>query len=182
MDRNFQEVHSSKWSSAWTQYNNAKWSSTNGNVFVKGTLSGKLTIAASNNIYITGNITYSNPTNDMLGLIANNWIYINHYNQSGKDVAPSSITIKAALFVLQNSFGFEAYADGPAKNTLTVIGSIAQAYRGPVGTFIPGGSIVSGYKKDYWYDKRMLYNEPPHFLPPLNAGFEITSWEEVPPR
>ncbi len=173
---------STKNSSAWSQYNSQKWNSGNGNVFVSGTLSGKLTIAASNNIYITGDINYANPEQDMLGLIANNFIYINHYNQSGQDVAPGSITVKAAIFSLNNSFGFEAFADGPAKNTLTIVGSIAQAYRGPVGTFRVGGTIVSGYRKDYWYDERMLYNEPPHFIPPLNAGFEITSWEEILPR
>jgi Tfp pilus assembly protein PilX len=166
----------------WNTYNNAKWNNNNGNVFVHGTLSGKLTIAASNHIYITGDITYQNPNDDMLGLIANNWIYVNHYDQSGNDVAPDSITINAALFALNHSFGFEAFRDGPVKDTLTIRGSIAQSSRGPIGTFSAwSGQRLSGYNKDYWYDERMLYDEPPHFLPPLNAGFEIVSWEEVAP-
>jgi hypothetical protein len=172
----------SKYYGGWNTYNSAKWNDNNGNAFVQGTLSGKLTIAASNHIYITGDITYQNPNDDMLGLIANNWIYINHYDQSGSDVAPNSITVKAAIFALNRSFGFEAFRDGPAKDTLHIEGSIAQAYRGPIGTFSAfTGQKLSGYSKDYRYDDRMLYDEPPHFLPPLNAGFEIVSWEEVAP-
>ncbi|MFZ5897817.1 MAG: hypothetical protein ACOYU7_01305, partial [Bacillota bacterium] len=79
-----------------------KWNLSRGNVFVSGTLNGRLTIAAANNIYITGrdptNFNYSsatvtggvqyadsdfNPdggiTDDMLGLVANGRIRLLHY-------------------------------------------------------------------------------------------------------
>jgi len=171
-----------KGGSGWNTYNIAKWAESNGNAFVHGTLSGELTIGSSNNIYITGDITYNDADNDMLGLIANNWIYINHYDQLGNDVASNSINIKGAIFALNCSFGFEAFRDGPPKNILAVTGSIAQAYRGPVGTFYFGGSPASGYSKDYRYDERMIYEEPPHFLSPINAGFEIISWDEIVPK
>lgn len=158
----------------------AKWNSTTGDLFLKGTLSGRLTIASKNNIYITGDTKYNNTSDDMLGLIADNYIYINHYDQNGRDVAPSSPTVQAAIFSLNHSFGFENYNQGNPKGTIHILGAIIQKYRGPVGTF-SGNTVRTGYSKDYRYDERMLYTEPPHFIDPLNSGFEITKWEEVTP-
>lgn len=164
--------------SNFNTYNNAKWNQSNANVFVKGIVCGKITIGSANNIYITGDLKYQNYETDMLGLIANNWILVNHYNQNKVDVAPQNIEIDGAVFALKKSFGFECFEDGPAKGTLKLVGTLAQAFRGPVGTFSYYG-LLSGYNKDYWYDQRMLYMEPPHYIPPLNSGYEVVSWEEV---
>ncbi|MBV9661381.1 MAG: hypothetical protein JO337_09505 [Acidimicrobiales bacterium] len=50
-----------------------------GDAFVQGTLNGGLTIASSNDTFITGDITYSSFTGtNVLGLIANNFVEINH--------------------------------------------------------------------------------------------------------
>lgn len=155
-----------------------KWAASTGNVFLEGALSGELTIGSINNIYITDDITYNNDSSDMLGLIADNYVYINHYNQSGSDVAPSNVTIKAAVFALKHSFGYESYTQGPPKGTIHLTGCIIQKYRGPVGQF-SGHSVIHGYSKDYRYDERMIFSEPPHFLEPLNSGFEIAKWVEV---
>lgn len=55
---------------------------TSGDAFVQGTLAGQLTIATSNNIIITGNVTYdsftANAPRRVLGLIATNSVEINH--------------------------------------------------------------------------------------------------------
>jgi len=156
-----------------------KYSSLSGNIFIQGTLRGKLTIASKGDIYITGNVRYNDRAEDMLGLIAENYLYINHYDNSGRDVAPKDITIEAAIFSLNRSFTFESYTNTPKKGTLSVFGSIGQRYRGPVGTFNNGGQPVSGYIKDYDYDQRMQFNEPPHFIEPLNSGFYVSNWEEI---
>ena len=156
----------------------SKYSSLSGNVFIKGTLNGKMTIASKGDIYITDDIVYSNRDNDMLGLIAENYVYINHYDNRGRDVAPKNVIIHAAIFSLNHSFTFERYYRRPTKGTLTVLGSIGQRYRGPVGTF-SSGRPVSGYSKDYNYDQRMQFDEPPHFIEPLNTGFYVTNWEEL---
>jgi Tfp pilus assembly protein PilX len=52
----------------------------NGDVFLQGTLKGRLTIAADSNIELIGNITYAGGVggNDILGLVANNYIEIYH--------------------------------------------------------------------------------------------------------
>jgi hypothetical protein len=59
-----------------------------GDVFVQGTLNGQLTVAAANDIFITGDITYNNFTgNTVLGLVTNNFVLIDHpVNGSGNTV------------------------------------------------------------------------------------------------
>jgi len=156
-----------------------KGNKNNGDVYVEGKLSGRLTVASANNIYITDDLTYRDPEDDMLGLIAQNFVYINHYRGS-QDVAPTNLEINAAIFALNHSFTYESYSQGSVKGTLKVKGSIVQRFRGPVGTFNSNtGSPVSGYSKDYWYDERMMYTDPPYFIEPLNAGFERVFWEEL---
>lgn len=158
----------------------SKFSSNNGDVFVQGTYSGRLTVGAKNNIYITGDVVYDNSQSDMLGLIAENYIYINHRDRRGRDVAPYNLEINAAIFSLNHSFGYEDYRYG-LKGTLTIRGAIIQRYRGPVGTF-SGNTKRSGYSKNYFYDERMIYEEPPHFIEPLNAGYEIIKWKTISPQ
>jgi len=181
---------------------------TQGDVFISGQLNGRLTIAAANNIYIADRNTTQNWANsgtsnsgltyadnsansdDMLGLIAGRYVYILHRgwpgfgsynystNQTNTDVAPSNITIKAAIFALNGSFSFEDYDNG-LKGIITLSGSITQKVRGAVGTFDQwSGNSVSGYEKNYYHDERMLYDMPPHFLEPMNSGWEIRSWQE----
>jgi hypothetical protein len=50
----------------------------NGDVFLYGTLDGRLTIAADNNVILFGTTTYENASGDLLGLIANNYIEVYH--------------------------------------------------------------------------------------------------------
>lgn len=188
-----------------------KWALGTGNVFVSGTLDGRLTIAAANDIYLTGrdptnytyasaavtggvryadtNFTGTDPTDDMLGLVANRYVRILHYNwpttsggtTTGIDVAPHDITIHAALFALDWAFEYEEYDDPPVKGTITLVGSLTQRYRGAVGTFSSStGQRLSGYLKDYAHDPRMAYDTPPHFLEPVNAGWEIVNWRHAP--
>ena len=188
-----------------------KWDLSKGNVFVSGTLDGRLTIAAANDIYITGkdptNYTYSVATNtggikysdtdfdpaggitdDMLGLVAGGYVRILHHDwpsasssSSMADVAPSNITVHAAIFALNWAFEYEDYDNGSQKDVLTMVGSLTQKYRGAVGTFDQyTGKRITGYLKNYTHDPRMSYDTPPHFLEPLNAGWEIRSWREAP--
>jgi len=192
-----------------------KWGFDTGNAFVSGTLDGRLTIAAANDIFITGanptifasppgipvppvpleggvryantNLTGANPSDDMLGLVADRWVRILHDDwpsATGRvraaDVAPHNITIHAAIFALEWAFEYERFSDPPVKGTITLVGSLTQRFRGAVGTF--SGSpprVVSGYLKNYNFDPRMAYDAPPHFLEPANSGWEITAWRTV---
>ena len=50
-------------------------------------------------------------------------------------------------------------------------GTIAQLYRGPVGT--GSSSVSSGYAKNYNYDNRLAYAEPPYFLNPVSVAWTV---------
>lgn len=186
-----------------------------GNAFVSGKLNGRLTIASSNDIYITGydptnydfnqpeatdGISYQNTSfilnettgvvtvtgseQAMLGLVAQKDIGVltrGWFNNPNIDSARRNITIHGAIMAITGSFKnthHDRYPTSPAGN-LTVRGSIIQKTRGPVGTFNQYGVTVTGYAKNYAYDPRMMYDNPPHFLKPENSGWEIRSWTEI---
>lgn len=173
----------------------------NGDVFLKGTLQGRLTIAADNNIDIIGNVTYQSGTggSDLLGLVANNYVEIYHpvgdcgsgsspcdngskinneYNlddtAGGLTTSFNNPTVQAALLSVQHSFRVQDYQYGDnTLGSITINGAIAQKYRGAVGTL-----NNSGYTKNYNYDPRLKYQSPPHFLNPIAAAWQIVTWVE----
>ncbi len=59
---------------------------------------------------------------------------------------------------------------------LSVRGSIAQRWRGIVGT----GNISTGYIKDYSYDKRLQTTSPPYFPPWANGDWAAETTGELP--
>lgn len=157
-----------------------------GNINVSGTMTGFLTLVASGNIDITGNITYpsANKTtvngvdydsHDALGLVTNNFI----------DVTPTSSTeIDAAMLAAGGSFYANDYNSQNCSGgvstcpTLTIIGALAQDYRGPVGR---SGYTAQGFQKNYIYDESLQTLWPPFFLPPSGATWSPTSYDEIQP-
>jgi hypothetical protein len=158
----------------------------NGDVFLSGTLRGRLTIAAENNIVIVANTTYASTgaaSNDMLGLIANNFVQVYHpvsvLGTNLSDTRNPTATfqnpqIHAAILALSHSFIVQNYDEGAQLGTITINGVIAQKWRGPVGT--SGGT---GYLKNYGYDTRLQYASPPHALDLSQAPFRVNQWAEV---
>jgi Tfp pilus assembly protein PilX len=149
-----------------------------GNVNVHGSYSGQLTIAAENDIIVDGNLTRSGSTG-LLGLIANNFVRIKHPfanqttrgNCNGGSNGSGSLTnprVDAAILAIQHSFIVDHYDCGSSLGTLQVNGAISQKFRGAVGT--TGGT---GYIKDYNYDDRLRYQEPPNFLDPVESAWHI---------
>jgi len=149
----------------------------NGNLTISGTLNGRLTVGASSDVNIAGNIIYaSNPavnpsSTDTLGVIAERDIVI-------PSNASTNLTINACLMALNTSFYLDNWDSGLPKGNLNVYGGIIQKERGPVGTFNAAtGQKITGYSKQYDYDSRLV-NSPPPFMP--TTGDYITlSWEEV---
>ncbi len=168
-----------------------------GTVGVSGSYSGQLTIAAENNILIEGNVTKTGT--GLLGLIANNFIRIKHpfcrektgTDKGGPEGCPSGWVpaqtargkcnggknqtgslsdpkVEAALLAIDHSFIVDHYDCGNDLGDLTVNGAISQKFRGAVGT--TGGT---GYIKDYNYDDRLRYMEPPNFLDPVEPAWHI---------
>jgi hypothetical protein len=164
----------------------------NGDAFVQGSFHGALTIGAQNNLYVTGNITYTDATNDILGLVGQSTVTVwnpvscsNIYGgvcQSGskllaRSAAPatsSNVEIDAAIASNGGTFQVQNYNYGAQLGTLTVKGSIAQEFRGAVGT-----SAGTGFLKKYGYDDRLQNTAPPKFLQPVTTTYGVTTEVEV---
>ena len=142
------------------RYDITQYGCTDGDVFLKGRLKGRLTIAADNNIDIIGNVTYQGGTggSDLLGLVANNYVEIYHpvgdcgstscnngnqvngyYNLDDVPVGPGTAfhnpIVQAAILSVNHSFRVQNYKYGDNNlGSITVYGAIAQEYRGIVGT------------------------------------------------
>nr|WP_194241549.1 hypothetical protein [Galbitalea soli] len=154
---------------------------TNGDVFVKGTLSGQMSIAAENYVYVTGDLQYNDSSTDMLGLVGNNAVWVwNPVNSSGTNLlTDSGRRIDAAILSVAHTFQVQNFSTGSPRGTLTVNGAIAQKFRGPVGTG-SGGTTVTGYAKNYVYDARLKYTAPPKYLSPVTTTYGVTTWIDTP--
>ena len=130
-----------------------------------------LTLAAANDIIITGNLQNSTDTNGQTnptgtataGLVADQYVRVMHDASDNPDR-----TIDAAILTLAHSFFVDNYDKGAGgQGTLTVHGAIAQYFRGIVGTV---GS--TGYLKNYNYDNRLQV-----VLPPFLFDLQTTAWQ-----
>jgi type II secretory pathway pseudopilin PulG len=167
-----------------------------GNVYVKGSYSGQLTIAAQNNVIINGSITREAGSNGLLGLIANNFVRIYHPFCASVSGTPTCTTttaqtganecnggengagtltdpqIDAAILAIEHSIIVDHYDCGATLGKLNVEGALAQKFRGPVGTG-SNTSPATGYLKNYVYDNRLHYMEPPSFIDPKPNSWVI---------
>lgn len=152
-----------------------------GDVYVEGTLDGRTSIAAENYIYVTGDLTYVSRTDDLLGLIGQNAVFVwNPMDDNTSLLGGTDREIDAAILSVAHTFQVQNYDEGSSRGTLTVFGAIAQKYRGTVAK-TSGSSILSGYAKDYQYDRRLMAVSPPKFLSPASTTFETTQYSEVAP-
>lgn len=143
---------------------------------------------------IAGTLDASDPANHKLdgtvsiGLIATGFVRVYHRVDSFPSTPGNAnlasgvrnVRIDAAILSLQHSFIVDNWGYGPSPGTLSVHGAIAQRFRGPVGTG-SGATISTGYVKDYWYDNRLRYRSPPHFLDPVNAAWGVGRQNELVP-
>lgn len=156
----------------------ASYGCRNGDLFISGTNSGgPITFGAQNYVYVTGDLRYGNSDTDMIGLVGNNavWVY-NPVNSSNNFLLSNNRRIDAAILSVAHTFTVQNYNIGGSRGTLTVFGSIAQKFRGPVGTTSP-----TGYTKNYLYDTRFRFTAPPKFLSPVTTTYGINVWVEVSP-
>jgi hypothetical protein len=173
-----------------------------GNVYVSGSYSTSLTIAAANDVIVrptigatlqarsnNANIIKTEGADAVLGLIANNFVRVGHRVNRGSSSCSNAnsvtepfvgnVRIDAAIMSLLHSFIVDNYDCG-FSGTLTVNGAIVQRFRGPVGT-VSNGTVTNGYIKDYWYDDRLRYRSPPYFLDPLESKWDVIQTQEQVP-
>ena len=162
---------------------NAPYGCKNGDLFVKGVFKGSMTAAAENFIYVTGDLTYNDDSKDLLGLVGQNAVWVwNPMSKSNSTYTPllgNNRTIEAAIISVAHTFQVQNYTLGGTRGTLNVYGSIAQKFRGTVGTS-SNGTINNGYVKKYEYDTRLAYTAPPKFLSPVSSSYGVTQYAGVP--
>jgi len=149
-----------------------------------GTISGRLSIIAENDITVLGSILYNNdprlhPTStDALALISQDDISVG-------TTAPNNLEVDAAIMATgtsgdgsAGSWGVINYDSGSSRGTLTVYGGIVQNVRGAVCTF-NGSTVSTGYQKQYSYDSRFPTAPPPYY--PVVLGLvRFANWQEGP--
>ncbi|MBT0768950.1 hypothetical protein KIH74_08435 [Kineosporia sp. J2-2] len=157
------------------RYETVNYACGRGTVFVSGNASTQVTVAGADDVVVVGDLTVDSLTGiNVIGLIAGNcvWVYHPVKSSSGLPVNLNSSanvsTIQAAILALRHSFVVQNWSAGAWLGTLTVNGAIAQKFRGPVGTSAP-----AGYTKNYVYDGRLTYTQPPYFLSPTNSPFKV---------
>lgn len=163
-----------------------KYSCTQGDVFVSGTLSGRTTIAADRYFWVTGNLTYKDPNVDLLGVVGQQgvvvWNPINDSGTYGTNLVLSSgenRTIQGALTSNRHTFQVQNYNMGAKLGKLSVYGSIAMKYRGPVAVG-SGTSITRGFIKYYDYDTKLIATNPPKYKVSTVTTFLVTRTAAVP--
>ncbi|MFS0728573.1 hypothetical protein ABC270_00685 [Curtobacterium sp. 1P10AnD] len=165
---------------------------TDGDVFVSGRFSGAMTIAAAGTVWLTGNVTYVNANQDILGLVGQDavevWNPAKCSSFSGtsctnptllRRTGGESFEVDAGIASNAGTFWNQNYDLGQPLGVLTVKGSIAQNWRGIVAT--GGGTIATGFAKNYVYDSRFLTTAPPKFLQPVSTSYGVTTQVEVQP-
>lgn len=206
--------------------NTAQWRRGTGDLYISGKLDGRLTIAAANNIYITGydptdwrqpqNIKNGNPQyrprgtltegisyvtgtkeTSIFGLISNNNIEIldrywprhnpnNNNNNSSQvwttpsDVGSYNLNLDGAYMALKGTIKYNYDIINVLKGDVTMYGSMIQKTRGAFASVDSRtGEKKSGYGREFKHDPKLLYQTPPFFIEPVDAGWEVNSWREV---
>ena len=180
-----------------------------GDVFVKGTLKGRLTIAADNNVEIIGNLSRTRA-----GPVAAT--YSACREQLRRDlpprrpvIRPPSTNCDGAILEYPNGSGQLLQPQAPGRrrprsgppSISTALLSVAHSFRAQnyaygednLGAITVQGAIAqkyrgavgrintSGYGKTYNYDQRLKYQSPPKFLNPVAAAWQIATWIEQGP-
>ena len=91
--------------------------------------------------------------------------------------SPTNMIVDAAILSTKHSWIVDNYLCGSGLGTLTVWGSIAEFWRGPVGRSPDGYGT-----KNYNYDERLQTNQPPSFLSPTTTGAWKVERETAPPE
>jgi hypothetical protein len=161
---------------------------TGGDLHVKGTYKGQVTLAAfkgpsgpatnKGNIWVDGSIIASNnpytnqSSTDMMGLVAERMSYIT------KDVtrtAASVLNIQAAIYCHTGEFTAEEFWNIGISGRVNLFGSLTQNSAGSLGVFNSSG-LVHGMYYSIRHDSRFLNSGPPSF--PFSTKYRLVSWWE----
>ncbi|MBS4035009.1 MAG: hypothetical protein KGZ85_11135, partial [Ignavibacterium sp.] len=153
-----------------------------GNVTMRGTVHGQVTVATSKkggngmgNVYIDSDIVYkddprTNPNSeDMLGIVCEDKIEVTFDNSRG------DINIHATMFAQHDGLNIESYSSYTKINNMNILGGLIAKDTKPTASY-SGGKPTKGYRFIHKFDDRFLKTVPPYF--PTTGGLEIVSWLE----
>jgi len=142
-----------------------------GNVTVQGTVSGQLTVAADQNIYVSGSVAYNNDpridpnSGDLVALVANQNITVIESS------APSQLEMAAVMVALQGSFQVDqywVYKGNAQQAVMDQFGSLINYVCGATGEMDWSGNLLGGWNQVQTYDSRLATIAPPGFPPYVN--------------
>ena len=151
-----------------------------GNITVKGTYSGRVSIGTAGtgggNVQIVGDVVAANDprtnpnSTDMLGIIADNSVTLPILSPVKHDYL-----IEASIFCRAGTFSADLNNTMGKQGAVTVYGSLQT---NTVGAFSNGNgtTISNGYQNHFTFDNRLLVDAPPAY--PNTNHFEVLSWKE----
>ena len=178
-----------------------------GDAFVSGTLKGRLTISAENDIVVVDHLRYSSYTSttsvptDMLGLIAEQFVEVYHPISCPSDYRYDDGSVRTCDSEVGTNLADSRIAGGGPFRDPVIHAAIlslnhsfiVQNYRNgaQLGTLTVFGAIgqkwrgpvallgTTGYVKAYNYDARLAYEGPPSFIDPITQPWKVKAFAEV---
>jgi hypothetical protein len=160
---------------------------TNGNLHLKGVLSGQLTVSAvqgsnsaSGNVYFDSAVVYKNDpstgaaSTDLLGVVCDNDAIVS--DNTNNNNPTKGVKIMASILSINGGLTAQNYGSRPIAGTLTLVGGVQQKQRGAVGTLDSYGNINHGFNKSYHYDDRLRIMSPPSY--PSTNSYKVLYWYE----
>jgi len=157
-----------------------------GNVYIQGTLNGRLSVVAAKNgasgagqVHITDDLKYNkNPlidpsSTDMLGLIAESYAQVDYNPATG------NLDLHASIYTQQDGLVIERYADYPSAHNMNIIGGVIGQRVLATATYVWDGKKyvpTHGYSYVHKFDERFNKTVPPFF--PLTDKYRVISWLE----
>lgn len=133
-----------------------------------------MTLAAGEDLVISGNLSYQDTSGDPIASDATNMLGIVSCKGDVRisTTAPDNIQIVGIVVAPLGVFTVDDYDTGSPRGTATLLGGMITNYYGAFGTS-QGGNPVSGYGRDFVYDGRVLTGQIPPFFPQMNNFVSI---------
>ncbi|MGN6742082.1 MAG: hypothetical protein ACTHJL_02130 [Amnibacterium sp.] len=165
-------------SSAWDTTTPA-YGCRDGDLFVQGQVTVQTTAASENYVWVTGDVKDKDKNHDVLGIVGQNGVLVyNPLSALNVPLLTNNREIDAAIVSVAHTFQVENFDKGTVRGTLTLFGSLAQKFRGPVGTGTATAQ-TTGYTKNYAYDPLLGSITPPKFLSPSATSFILIRYNSV---
>ena len=133
------------------------------NAPTSGGVKGRVTVASNDDIIVANDISYVTAGQDVLGLVAKNYVYIAKYT-------PDPLTWNAGVIAQTGTWKARDWT-APLKSLMT--------FRGMAATD-DGGSFAGMFTtRDYGYDENFLWLPPPWF-PVVEDAYTVLFFRELP--